>query len=149
MRHLHYGTLAFAASASLAVLAGCSSAGTSPAVGPASQAARIAARPDACAAPINTISEDVSQPRDIAFDRDGDLLVANTKANNVTVYQPGRTTPNQTIDESIKHPTALAFDTSGNLYVANRGDNFITIYGPGKYKFKGEIGQGVTSPEAL
>ena len=82
-------------------------------------------------APGATAAERPSRPdrRDaLAFDRYGDLFVANAGSNTVTEFAPGSTTAETTYTSGISHPAALAFDSSGNLYVANEGSSTVSEF---------------------
>ena len=131
------------------LLAGCSNSVQSSS-SPTNALPALGAPPAvACTAPKQVIRDGVNKPRSIAFDTDGDLVVANANANNVTVYPAGKDAPAQTIESGVNHPTALAFDAKGDLFVGNRATGSVTVYGPGKFKLKREIIDGTDSPEAL
>lgn len=57
---------------------------------------------------LRTISQGINGPEALAFDRSGDLYVANYNGNTVTVYAPGSSSVLQTISEGISYPAALA-----------------------------------------
>ena len=71
---------------------------------------------------LRTISQGVKVPLALAFDRSGNLYVANEKGGPehegaVTTYAPGSTSVLRTISQGVNTPGALAFDSSANLYV--------------------------------
>lgn len=90
-----------------------------------------------------------SDPRAIAFDRNGDLFVANEQANSVTVYARGKTSMLRVITAGLDDPNALAFDGFGNLYVSNKQSNTVTVYGPGSGSVLRTITEGVAGPHVL
>lgn len=84
---------------------------------------------------LRAISQGLNNPDSLAFDRSGNLYVANRGGNSgsggdtVTVYAPGSTSVLRTISQGLNGPVALAFDRTGNLYVANYSN--VTVYAPG------------------
>jgi hypothetical protein len=80
----------------------------------------------------------LSQPVGIAFDSTGNLYVANSGNNTITVYAPnssGNVAPIRTITASggvgPNNPKGLNLDINNNLYVANFGDNTVLVYAAG------------------
>jgi sugar lactone lactonase YvrE len=76
-------------------------------------------------------------PMGIAFDKDGNLWVANNLSNTVVMYLPvrvaasGSPAPDLTLTangNSLKGPTGIAFDASGNLWVANLGNSTLVQF---------------------
>jgi sugar lactone lactonase YvrE len=80
-------------------------------------------------ASLTTYASGFSGPEGIAFDKMGNLFVAN--ANNSTIM---KVTPSGVIstfvNSGLNQPTGLAFDSIGNLYVANPSGNFISKVTP-------------------
>jgi hypothetical protein len=75
-------------------------------------------------APIRTLSKGVDLPTAIAFDKLGNLYVANHDGGPsgrgfISVFAPGATTPERKISNGVNVPYSLALDSKGNLYVAN------------------------------
>lgn len=80
-------------------------------------------------------SSGINAPWGMAFDRLGDLFVANLSGNNVTEYPPPYTTTtpvtlskNQSGATNTSGEGAVAFDSSGNLFVES--DSFLYKYAP-------------------
>jgi len=69
-------------------------------------------------------------PDALAFDRHGNLYVANSSGTTVSEFAPDATTPSATVT-GLSGPDALAFDASGNLYVANSGNGTVSEFAPG------------------
>jgi secreted PhoX family phosphatase len=72
---------------------------------------------------------ELSNPYGMAFDRSGNLWVANTGVGTVTEYtraelaRSGAPRPHTTIAASrLNNPCGIAFDASGDLWVANNGN---------------------------
>ncbi len=80
----------------------------------------------------------LSEPQGMAFDSEGNLLVANYgnyTGNGTTVseFAPGHTTPMATLT-GLNGPINLVFDSSGNLFVANYhqgSGTTVTEFAPG------------------
>lgn len=75
-------------------------------------------------APVRTLSQGVDLPTAMAFDKVGNLFVANHDGGPsgrgfISVFAPGATTPERKISNGVNVPYSLAFDSKGNLYVAN------------------------------
>lgn len=75
-------------------------------------------------APVGTLSQGVDLPTAIAFDKLGNLYVANHDGGPsgrgfVSVFAPGAATPERTISNGVSVPYSLGFDSKGDLYVAN------------------------------
>lgn len=69
--------------------------------------------------PVATITAGISAPAGLAVDASGNLYVANSGNNTVTVYAPGQTTPSATYSSGISTPLGVAVGSDGTLYVAN------------------------------
>ena len=93
-----------------------------------------------------TIVDRVNAPKAVAFDKKGDLFIAN--ARSVTEYPPGSTRALRTMTKGIDSPAALAFDRFDNLYVANQGNSTITVLTP-TGRLSRTIARGVVVPNAL
>ena len=76
------------------------------------------------------------------------LAVANSSANDVTMYVNGANLPLTTVQSAISNPQALAFDSSGNLFVANLPGS-VTVYAPPYGGVSTTIGNGINHPQAL
>jgi YVTN family beta-propeller protein len=102
-----------------------------------------------------TISKGILSPLSLAFDRSGNLYVANCggcfepSQSSVTVYAAGTNAPSATITDGVRDPTAVAFDSGGNLYVANSVANDVTVYAPGSTRVTRTISKGVVAPARL
>ena len=101
--------------------------------------------------PAYTITRGTYDPSALAVDTAGDLFVANPARNQISVYQPGHSTPLRTIFvvTGLDDPEAIAFDAAGNLYAANAYESTVTVYAPGHTKVLRTITAGVVSPSAL
>ncbi len=99
--------------------------------------------------PFETIKNGVNQPYAMTMDPAGNLYVANTFGNDVTVYAIGSTTPFATISQGIAQPRAITLDESGNVYVANAQANSVTEYAAGTFNLIKSITQGVSFPQWL
>lgn len=87
-------------------------------------------------APIGVIRDGISQPDGIAVDSGGSLYVANSGANTVTVYPPGKLSPSTTYTHGVSTPQGVAVGTDGAVYVANEtgspsGTGSVTEYAAG------------------
>jgi hypothetical protein len=78
------------------------------------------------------ITANISSPTRLALDANGYLYVANTAANDVTVYngsddyQAVYTISSPNVDR----PLGVALDSSGNVYVGNNASNTISVFTP-------------------
>jgi sugar lactone lactonase YvrE len=130
-----------------------------------------------CLTPILSIAgknTGISDPGGIAVDRDGNIYVTNSGAeeNSIGVFSAGangNVAPSVTIESptSILSPSAVAIDSKGQIYVANgggqdnppTGSNSITMYPPGSYANVKELAiisaddnsdkPGISFPEAI
>lgn len=102
------------------------------------------------AAPIATITDDLTGPQGLARDSTGTLYVASTyPQNTVTEYPKGQTIHSATITNGINIPSGLAIDKRGTLYVCNY-PAAITEYPLGATSPSKTIrGQGMTEPTGL
>ena len=87
--------------------------------------------------PLRTITSGISFPRGITTDQKGNLYVANSGNNTVTVYAPNASSPSFTLTDGLDFPVDVKVDGSGNIYVANSPSS-----GPSIALFP----QGSTSP---
>lgn len=72
--------------------------------------------------PIATISEPYDGcPYGMAFDKKGDLYLADSCLSQVEIYSKGSTTLKSTITDGITYPLGVAFDKAGTLYVTVSG----------------------------
>jgi len=95
-------------------------------------------------APIGSITNGTAAPEGIATDAKGNLFVANSGNNTVTVYPPGQTSPSVTYSNGIGTPYHVALGSDGTLYVANvsstpSGAGSVTEYAPGSTNPKSTI----------
>ena len=100
------------------------------------------------ALPKGTLLRSISNknPRAMAFDRTGNLYVADDAANTVTVYAHGTDSILRVITDGLSAPNSLAFDASGNLYVSNNKNQSVTVYAPGSRLVLRTITDGVNGP---
>jgi hypothetical protein len=76
------------------------------------------------------------------------LAVANSTANDVTLYVNGQSLPAATVQSGITNPQALVFDALGNLFVASQPGS-VTEYAPPYNGAPTAIANGVNHPQAL
>jgi sugar lactone lactonase YvrE len=107
-------------------------------------------------------------PYSLAFDRAGDLWVANVTNSSVVEFTPsqlaasGAPTPKVTlttdgvVPASISAPASLAFDGSGNLWIGNGGNNTIVSLTPTQLSATGTptptvslTSAAITAPDSL
>lgn len=69
--------------------------------------------------PVGSVTNGVVAPQGLAIDSAGNLYVANSGANTVTIYPPGSATPSLTLQQDLTTPAAVAVDTNGNVWVSN------------------------------
>lgn len=70
--------------------------------------------------PIGVIANGVNAPQGLAVDRTGNLYVANSASNTVTLYQPGQTSPSTTYSNGVSTPYGVAVGADGTVYIANQ-----------------------------
>ena len=75
-----------------------------------------------------TANAQFNNPNGLAFDKDGNLWVANYGANQVLELDPSNGIVLNTITDGLSGPTRLAFDSQSNLWVANTTGGTITGY---------------------
>jgi len=92
-------------------------------------------------APIGSITNGISGPQGITVDASGNLYVANSSINTVTVYPPGQTAPSMTYTNGIGDPFDVKVGGDGTLYVAN-------VLGNGSTSTVTEYPAGSTNPSA-
>jgi sugar lactone lactonase YvrE len=86
-------------------------------------------------------------PYALAFDRSGNLYVADYNSSTVSEFAPGATTPTATLT-GLNYPMALVFDRSGNLFVANEGGTTVSEFAPGATTPTATL-VGLQGPDAL
>jgi DNA-binding beta-propeller fold protein YncE len=98
---------------------------------------------------MHVIRKDAKGCSALAFDRAGNLYVANEWSGTVTVYAPGRTPGYPKLVhkiEGLHHPLALAFGPSGDLFVASHKS--VYVFKAGSLALLRTI-TGITSAEAI
>ena len=80
-----------------------------------------------CLSAITHAQIPLNQPNGLAFDRNGNLYVANYGTSQVLIYDTSLNQVNS-ISAGLNGPTRVAFDTFGDLYVSNSINNNITVY---------------------
>ncbi|HKE36546.1 MAG TPA: hypothetical protein VKB39_03890 [Candidatus Baltobacteraceae bacterium] len=78
--------------------------------------------------PVRQIVDGIDRPSAIAFDLSGDLIVANSARDSLTVYRATNLALENTITQGVSSPSALATDFMGNVYAGNQ--NSVTVYAP-------------------
>jgi sugar lactone lactonase YvrE len=110
------------------------------------------------AAPTVVISApspgELSSPSGMAFDRSGNLWVANTAVGTVTEYsreqlaRSGAPKPHTTIDGShFSSPFGVAFDASGDLWVSNKANGTVQEFTKQELGKNNPVPSVVISPE--
>jgi DNA-binding beta-propeller fold protein YncE len=95
--------------------------------------------PGVTIAPGNGKTTQFFGPRDIAFDRNGKVLVVDTGNKRVQVFEPDGTYLTQFGSEGgeaglFREPVGLEIDAGGNIYVADMWNKRIQVFDPA-YKF--------------
>ncbi len=91
----------------------------------------------------------LNYPAGLALDAQGNLYVANTYSDQVSVYNPSYVQLTaKTIFAGVYRPSGLAFDSKGNLYVSNSGTNTVTKYNP-SHVWLATITTGIDHPDAV
>ncbi len=89
----------------------------------------------------------LNNPVGLAFDRNGNLWVANNTSSTVVefvMHQLGNPTPQVTLSAnagSLNRPTGLVFDANGTLWVANGGGNTVV-----QFALSQLVGSGAPTP---
>jgi streptogramin lyase len=81
--------------------------------------------------PTNTFGTAATNYQGMAFDKSGNMWVAESGANKIQQFNPTGTliqTITANVANSINSPRGIAFDSSGNLWVANFTGNQLTRY---------------------
>jgi hypothetical protein len=83
--------------------------------------------------PVRRITDGIDGPGGLALDSNGNLYVADTRSNRVTVYARGSGTPKQTYGDGLSSPIDVAVDASNDIFVANFGTftNLVVEYPAG------------------
>lgn len=76
------------------------------------------------------------------------LGVANSSANDVTLYVSGQSLPLATVQSGISNPQALIFDNAGDLFVASQPGS-VSEYAPPYNAQPAIVANGVSRPQAL
>jgi len=100
---------------------------------------------------IGEITDGIQGPRDITLDGAGNLYVANTNGNTVTIYAPGATSPSLTLSQTLSGPVCATADAQGNVWVSNHGGPAsISVFPPGQTAPSQTItGDVIASPEQI
>lgn len=77
----------------------------------------------------STFASGFNNPFGLAFDRAGNLFVANLYGNSISEITPGGAT--SIFASGLNNPTDLAFDSAGNLFVSDWGTGNIYKFTPG------------------
>jgi serine/threonine-protein kinase len=96
----------------------------------------------------------VSNPVQIAIDRDGTVYVANsqtdaTGAGSITIYPRGHKAPARTLTAGLNTSMGVAVDSSGTVYVSNKLLASIEIFPKGKSAPSATITANLKGPDGL
>lgn len=104
---------------------------------------------------VRRISQGVLAPRALAFDSFNDLYVLNSRQRRppvhagVTVYPPGRNTPERTLVDRISDPASLVIGPNNRVYVGNIGSHShrgVRIFAAKTGNFIAAIRDGIDDP---
>jgi DNA-binding beta-propeller fold protein YncE len=96
----------------------------------------------------------VSNPVQIAVDRDGTVYVANSQtdasgAGSVTIYPRGRTAPARTLTAGLNTSLGVAVDSAGTVYVSNKLLGSIEKFAKGESVPSATITANLKGPDGL
>jgi len=94
---------------------------------PSTQSNPVAILPDST---VQIIAKGFSAPSGLAFDKHGNLYVANFLSNTIDRLAADGTRSQFSMGVNLKGPIGLAVDDSGNVYVANYIGGFISRINP-------------------
>ncbi len=90
-------------------------------------------------------ADKISSPQGLAFDKNGNLWVAEYGSSALTMYSAaqlsssGDPTPLKITSTALKTPLCLAFDSSGNLWVSNFAAHNVLMFAPDKLATAGVL----------
>jgi sugar lactone lactonase YvrE len=96
----------------------------------------------------------VSNPVQIAVDRDGTVYVANAQTDasghgSVTIYPRGHLSPTRTLSTGLSTSMGVAVDSAGTVYVSNKLLGSIAIFPKGKSAPSATVTTNLTGPDGL
>ncbi len=96
----------------------------------------------------------VSNPVQIAVDRDGTIYVANaqtdaTGAGSITIYPRGHTTPTRTLTTGLNTSLGVAVDSAGTVYVSNKLLASVVVFPKGASAPSATITANLKGPDGL
>ncbi len=71
--------------------------------------------------PVRRITDGIDGPGGLTVDSNGNLYVADTRTNRVTVYARGGSSPTRSYHDALSSPIDVAVDAAGDVFVANFG----------------------------
>lgn len=77
--------------------------------------------------PALTLTDGLSGPQGLAFDKNGNLYVANGNDNNIAVFAQPIQNQQPYLLDGITDPGGLTFDGNGNLYAASNDGSTGTV----------------------